>query len=523
MNEVREEDSQSNSSFIELSNSSFSPHFHNHSTFNIKPNNSLSDHCQEITEKFPNFNIGVMPHNKSRMINEPNHFGDISVSFKNINDILDEYSLKNIFSFLTVVERLQIQTTCQKWYSIIGELHQSQVAIGMSMSCANCPTKIHQISSHECVGAYFQSTIENSSDVYFISAIQLEQILSKCINLKSLVMQNCIFSRECVDIFTIYCSSNLQHLDLSNSSCVINEIIKNVSEKCKTSLKHVILKENIITENALKCLIENCVNLELLILDKNEEITGECFESLSCKIKMISFLECPNVGVTGINSLVNGNGVNITQIKIGGNITTEMLNIICQNMINLQTFELVGFNTDDVSNYNCIQELTQLTELILKLPRFAFDNPLIQIVRKCKFLKKIQVDGAIISNRSIIQISVSCPQLEHLSIAPNHNFINELITNECCNALATIKNLRFLSLCNSNVGDAIITAILSCIKLNWIKLEGCKNITTNVLNACVEKAQMNQQIKIVLYVQKTQISQSNLSMPSNLSVFSSMN
>ena len=217
MNEVREEDSQSNSSFIELSNSSFSPHFHNHSTFNIKPNNSLSDHCQEITEKFPNFNIGVMPHNKSRMINEPNHFGDISVSFKNINDILDEYSLKNIFRFLTVVERLQIQTTCQKWYSIIGELHQSQVAIGMSMSCANCPTKIHQISSHECVGAYFQSTIENSSDVYFISAIQLEQILSKCINLKSLVMQNCIFSRECVDIFTIYCSSNLQHLDLSNS------------------------------------------------------------------------------------------------------------------------------------------------------------------------------------------------------------------------------------------------------------------------------------------------------------------
>src|SRR5437588_139942 len=128
--------------------------------------------------------------------------------------------------------------------------------------------------------------------------------------------------------------------------CVINDILRIVSQKCSETLKHVTIVDNAITEIDLKCLLVNCKKLEVLQMDKNEGVTGECFNLLGDQIKLLSIIGCKSIKTSGINALIEGNGKNLVHLKLGDSITPEMLNTICSNIPNLKRLELQGFPID---------------------------------------------------------------------------------------------------------------------------------------------------------------------------------
>lgn len=458
---------------------------------------------RQITGEFPRFSISC----QELEMNSINH--------------LDDYSLFLIFSKLTFIEKLNAQKVCNKWKDLINKLIRCQTSIGVNMSCAVCNDIKHQVSSYECIGDVFDSAVEVNTKWYFVNKDTLSLVLTKCPNLKSLILQNCIFCREVLEVFGDYCSRQLEHLDLSYSSCNINEILQLISEKCSQTLKHVMLKDNEINESGLKSLINWCQNLEVLILDQNEDITGQCFDLFGDKIKYLSIVECKSIDDSGINALVSGNGKHLTHLKIGNSIKPSMLRSICEQMNGLLSLEFNGFKNESANAYNCVSLLTSIQELILTLPRIAFDSQLIEIFRKCHQLKKVKIDGPIVTNLSLKQLATYCPLIEFISITPLVPHMNSSITDDCRFQMGSLLNLRTLSLCGSSITDEFVEMICLCPKLSFIELDGCKHITNNTLLLCIKMAKSRPNDKIMLFIQRTNIIRPNTQIPSNLTVFGS--
>jgi hypothetical protein len=460
---------------------------------------------RQITGQFPGFAISCQ-----------------SFQTNSINN-LDDYSLYSIFSKLTFIEKLMAQKVCQKWQNLIKKLLRCQTSIGVTISCAVCHDIKHQVSSYECIGDVFDSAIEGSVNTksYFVNADNLSLVLSECPNLKSLILQNCIFCRGIFEVFAKYCSKKLEHLDLSHSSCNINEILQIISEKCSHTLKHVMLRDNEINESGLKCLIKLCNNLEVLILDQNDDITGDCFDLFGEKITYLSIYECKSIDESGLNSLVSGNGKHLTRLKIGNTIKPSMFRLVCEQLNQLKCLEFDGYKTESANTYNCISLLTSLEELILTLPRIIFDAQLIEIMRKCRQLKKVKIDGAVISDVSLKQFTIHCPLIEQISITPLVSLTNSLITDGCRFEIGSLKNLKTLSICGASITDEFVRTVRLCPRLTFIELDACKSITNTTLELCIEMAKSRPNDKIMLFAQKTKIGRPSSQIPSNLSVFGS--
>ena len=437
---------------------------------------------------------------------------------------LDDYSLLLIFSKLSFVEKITARKVCQKWKQLIDKSIRCQNSIGVTISFAVCQDIKHQVSVNECVGDLFDSAIEGAVNTkwYFINALNLLSVLSKCPNLKSLILQNCIFCREVLEVFANDCSPKLEHLDLSYSSCNINEILQIISEKCSQTLRHVMLEDNEINDSGLKCLITCCQHLEVLILDRNVEITGNHFDLFGDKISFLSIIGCNSIEDSGIKALVSGNGKHLTHLRIGDSITPSMFQMICEQMSGLKTLEFNGFKVDatNASNaYNSISLLESLQELILTVPRIAFDPHLISILRKCHDLRKVKIDGAIVTNSSLKQMAINCPLIEQISIIPSDAVSNSSITDDCRYELSALLHLRSLSLCGSSITDQFVETISSCRRLTFIELDSCKGITNKSLDLFIECAKRRPNDKIMLFIQRTNISKPLQNIPINLTVF----
>ncbi|XP_054166133.1 uncharacterized protein LOC128963645 [Oppia nitens] len=434
---------------------------------------------------------------------------------------LDDYSLLLILSKLSFVEKIIAQKVCKKWRQLVFQLIRCQSSLGVAISFAVCDDPKHQVSSAECIGDEFVSAVEDNTKWYFVTAKNLSTVLSKCPNLKSLMLQNCIFCREVLEVFTRDCSSYLEHLDLSYSSCNINEILQILSDKCCDTLKHVMLKDNEINENALKCLIKSCKELEVLVLDQNIEITGNCFNLFGDKISRLSIVDCISIDESGIKALVSGNGKHIKHLQIGDSMRAAMFQIICEQMISLTTLEFNGFKADSAINansYNLIANLQSLQELVLTVTRIPFDTQFIIIIGGCRQLKKIKIDGPIITDTAIKQIPANCPNVEQISINPLDNFTNSFITDECRYELVSLRQLKSLSLCSSSITDIFVEEITRYSRLSFIELDSCNLITNKSLDLFIEMAISRPNDKIMVFVKNTNLTKPTLDLPSNLYV-----
>ena len=445
-------------------------------------------------------------------------------SFVQSINCLDDYSLLLVFSKLSFVEKMNAQKVCKKWKYLIHKSIRCQTSIGVTISFAVCDDLRHQVTVNGCVGDLFDSAIEGAPNTkwYFVNAQSLSSVLSKCPNLKSLILQNCIFCKGVLDVFATTCSPNLEHLDMSHSSCNINEILQIISDKCSKTLKHVMLEDNKINESGLKCLISSCKGLEVLILDNNFEITGHCFELFGENIKYLSLIGCNSIDDMAIDGLIEGNGRNISHIRLGDSIIPSMFQKICERMPDLKILEFKGFKPEPNSSsiaYNHVSNLRTLQELILTVPRIPFDSQLIAISRNCSDLKVVKIDGSVITDIGLKNLAANCPLIEQISLIPCDSLANSSITDDCRYELGSLRYLKSLSLCGSSVTDRFVEIISLCPRLTFVELDSCKSITDRSLELFIRSARSRPSLKIMLFLQKTKILKHLRSIPPNLTVF----
>lgn len=437
---------------------------------------------------------------------------------------LDDYSLLLVFSKLTFIEKMNAQKVCKKWKELIDKSILCQTSIGVTISFAVCDDLKHQVTVNGCVGDLFDSAIEGAPNTkwYFVNANSLSSIILKCPNLKSLILQNCIFCKGVLDIFANYCSSKLEHLDLSHSSCNINEILQIISDKCSQTLRHVMLDDTKINESGLKSLINSCKGLEVLILDNNLEISGHCFDTLGENITYMSIIGCDYIDDIGVNALMTGNGKNLTHVRLGDAIEPSMFKKICEGMSGLKILEFKGFRPEPNSSsvaYNHISNLLELQELILTVPRISFDSQLIAISRNCNQLKVVKIEGSIVTDIGLKSLATNCPLIEQLSLIPCDSLANNSITDECRHELGALRHLKSLSLCGSSITDIFVEIISLSPRLTFVELDSCESITDRSLDLFIASAESRPSVKIMIFLKRTRIAKHLRPIPPNLTIF----
>jgi hypothetical protein len=308
----------------------------------------------------------------------------------------------------------------------------------------------------------------------------------------------------------------VEHLDFSNSQGLIDEVIRFIAVNCGQTLKHVILEDSDISESSLKFLIENCPLLEILDVSNNVRISGQCFSLLSNHLKKLSLNQCWNVKLDAISSLSNGNGKHLNDLEICGELLdNKMLEQVCDNLVNLKKFDVDCARVTNKKILRKISNIHDLEELSLYLPSINFDEIMIEITKKCNKLKKLRIEGGVITDISVKQLSIFCKDLESVSIISEETVMNKKITDDSCESLSKLTRLTHLTIEYCYISDKIIHVIKNCPKLSTIEINGCRKVTNNLVNSCIEFAKNSPNRSLTMTALETRLTQPEVELPLN--------
>lgn len=447
-----------------------------------------------------------------------------------INRLVNDDSILKVFEYLSLIELFRTRLVCKRWKQLIEFKLKRRNTISMTIRSDNeedhkhdeyyerneCLNEKHLITSNDCIANSCRNIRDGSRTLYIITDKHLNNLFNYCPNIRALSLQFTIFDRNVLNYFRSRCPTNVEHLDFSNSQGLIDEVIRFIAINCGQTLKHVILEDSDISESSLKFLIENCPLLEILDVSNNVRISGQCFSLLSNNLKKLALNQCWNINLDAIHSLSNGNGKHLNDLEISGEILdNKMLEEICNNFVNLKKFDVDCARVTNKRILRQISNIHDLEELCVYLPSINFDDILIEIMRKCNKLKKLRIEGAVITDISLKQLSVFCKDLESLSIISEETVVNKKITDDSCESLSKLTRLTHLTIEYSYISDKLIEIIKSCPKLSSIEINGCKKITNNLVYSCIQFAKNNPKRSLIMTALDTRLTQPDIELPLN--------
>jgi hypothetical protein len=447
-----------------------------------------------------------------------------------INKLVNDDSILKVFEYLSLIELFRTRLVCKRWKQLIEFKLKRRNTISMTIRSDNeedhkhneynerneCVNEKHLITSNDCIANSCRSIRDGSRTLYILTDKHLNYLFNYCPNIRALSLQFTIFDRNVWNFFRSRCPTNIEHLDFSNSQGLIDEVIRFIAINCGQTLKHVILEDSDISESSLKFLIENSPLLEILDVSNNVRISGQCFSLLSNHLKKLSLNQCWNINLDAFSSLSNGNGKHLNDLEINGEfLDNKMLEEICNNLINLKKFDADCARVTNKKILRKISNIHDLEELSLYLPSINFDEILIEIMRKCNKLKKLRIEGAVITDVSLKQLSIFCKDLESLSIISEETVINKKITDDSCESLSKLTRLTHLTIEYSYITDKLIHVIKSCPKLSTIEINGCKKVTNNLVDSCIEFAKNSPKRFLTMTALETKLTQPEIELPLN--------
>jgi len=125
-------------------------------------------------------------------------------------------------------------------------------------------------------------------------------------------------------------------------------------------------------------------------------------------------------------------------------------------------------------------------------------------------------DEATITDYSMRKLPLLCPNIEKFHFHTKNNFI-ESITDSSIINFVQLKQLESLSLkCFENIGDAVISVIKSCPKLDYLFLLKCQKVTNATIDALITAAKTHPIKKIKFGISGHNFKSKKKKLPLNL-------
>lgn len=447
---------------------------------------------------------------------------EIEKENQNINAHLNDDLLFIIFSHLTISEHFIFRTVCKRWFNLMNYLLEKRKVLAISSDGkVNCATH-KQITSCDAIGSLCKTVKDGSRSLYTVQGKMLKQIFDVCSNITSLSMRYSIVDRSVWEFFKDYCPQNLEEIDFSHSQGLIDEVLRFIINNCGVTLKYVKLNDSDIHESVLQLLVTSSPQLISLDLKRNYRITGQCFNQMNLNLEKLQLTNCFHIDYLGLKALTQSNCNNLKYFKLGDLPNGQLLEFFADNFANLTYFSV---DLADVVVTNAqlrnIARFTQLETLKLTTPFIRYDSMFLDIFKSCPKLKKLYLDGGILTDKSLAYIGTYCPLIEELSIDNCEVVINKKLTDFTADSLAKLEHLEFLSLEWSGIGDGMCKVVEQCKAIQHIRVQNCKKITNNFILACIEAAKAkpkNEFIQVFVHGTSICLYNLNVELPENLHV-----
>lgn len=450
------------------------------------------------------------------------------MSTENLFDhFLSDDLLLLILEFIPVVNQFELRLVSKRFKKLIDYKLRTRTRLAVALdledddndqegeaeefdTTLDCCDVRHRLTTNDCIRKRCRPIRDGSRTLYVLSDRLVTNLFGFCPNIKTLSLKYSIFDQNVWQYFRDHCPTGIQHLDLSLSQGLIDEVLRFFVTSCGQTLRHVFLNDSDISESSLKYLLDKCPDLEILDITTNVRITGQCFHSMSQSLERISVSNCWNLTADGITCLFSRTANSLKHLQMNGEIVRkETLQLICENLHRLTHLDIDCSNVTDKRVLSKLSNLKGLEELVLCVAPIYFDDILLDIIRSNPRLIKISVDGAIITDASVKCLSDFCPLLESISISSGEVVVNKKITDMSCESLCKLSRLKELDLQYTRIGDKLSLLVTNCPNLETIEIDGCKRVTNAFIDATIEVQRQRTNSYLTIFARETNLSQPN--------------
>eukprot|EP00794_Sanderia_malayensis_P014276 gene14276-15763_t len=348
-----------------------------------------------------------------------------------INKLPDDI-LMQIFTCLSLKERIQIERVCRRWQNLSQQTWKS-------LTCLN-----------------FKGMFKSFEGIGGLTDRVLNSVLKKgCSNLKCLDLSASpyLLSAHGLYVIATICTE-LQSLNLS-AVAVSNNNLKNIGKRCKQLETLILGRCRGFGEKGLWWLLKEAGNLRHLEVTDNIRINGKCFWMLHEMCEELILADCVKLNDDGMENISKKSpNIKVLDIRNCLLVSNTGLEMVCMECKNLRRLLFTGAGLG-----------------------VTFEGLMsIHLLSKLEYLDISQNQQV---NDQLIQcLSASCKNLQYLNIEACRGGI----TDEGIKSLSDLPNLTELNISYlAEVSDASIEHLSANSSLKTIICRACPKLTNEAL------------------------------------------
>lgn len=403
-------------------------------------------------------------------------------------DDLEEHLLKQILSYLPIIERINVSQVCRKWKTIIEKTFELESVVNKNTVLGERQT---------------------------ISELALSLVIKKCPNVKHILLKEMEVIESDFSESNYLCNNlmrNIAHYCRQLETIdFANRKIKNFNKEFVNSVEYFAQMKKIVSRNisaiALNSIIDS-PDIQCIDISNNTliDVNDIDFKRLGTNVKQF-YMSSIDVTEDEVRDLCEGNGKYLTHFSI--TVKDEnVLQLICSQMKEINSlqlyYEIIDFNCD----YSIVSQLSQLKTLKISFMKChnLKDNEFCNLFRALKGIDLVEMKILLsstsdesISNESLAELCENCPKLKKLMIRDaNH------LSGSGMYAIAELKSLKELDFMNgSEIDDKMENAVKNSSHLTNLNLHNCSPIDSNTLKAFIKNAKRKPYEKFSLDVTNT--------------------
>ncbi|CAG2103485.1 unnamed protein product [Medioppia subpectinata] len=360
---------------------------------------------------------------------------DEEVVFTTGIDALDDYFLLNLFSYLTLREKLAVERVCKRWQTVILQLLTKQSGLGTTWADDDDHFCLDARRDH-CVtgGDIRQAVVMPDGWLYDLTAEQsltnLEAIARKCPHIKCFHVSHCVIDIHCFDVLCeVFPDLECIHLRKNLLKPVPKkthlDVWTGIGEALAPYIYHLSIDPHYefrMKECHMRALLQPMKLLEEFRMGTNfdREVVGNFVSLLPKRCKLFYSLG-RELLVEALTHLAKNHSQSLTHLWFTSNAlrTTEALIKIGHNFQNLVKLKVnLSFNETILMSSSPISSLTQLREFSVDLNTFSdahVDDGIMWCIKEgLPSVQVLEVSRACLSSRAFNAIGNCLPQLNKL-------------------------------------------------------------------------------------------------------------
>lgn len=403
-----------------------------------------------------------------------------------IRDQLTNDILLSIFDRISIIHRRRLSRVCKRWKHLI-DITFLWVTVFSAVDDRRCIAEWQP--SH-----WLSLKFVSRQDYIRIPKISASDLLSRVAsylpNLTAIDLECCDMNNRIIRTILNNCKK-VERINL-DSSVRLNYYSFNLMVQDWNRLKHVNLSCcTEVNEVTIRLLIERLGYLESLNIC-GTRINGRCLNLLSSNMKRLDISYCWGVQQEGLTALAAAKCDQLEELAVNNfdfDGSENCLIALCNKFVNLKHLQMsIGpcvahdYFIECVRNrgFSAIGKLKQLETLFIEKICIMDNAALLTIFKECSKLRHIRLNLGwlnMCNDAGFANIDSYLPELQELHISYPSS-----LTSASLPCLANLKQLRALSLVNTNINNDIFKYIEKLDQLESLNLNDCRKITIKGLN-----------------------------------------